>query len=63
MSADSTTGIALISLGFIVGGYFVLAGLFYVIVYRPARSERRARGSQADRARGDGDIDPPPEGK
>ena len=37
----NTTGLALISLAFIVGGYVLIAGLWYFMVYRPSRRERR----------------------
>ncbi|MGI8623839.1 MAG: hypothetical protein ACR2NB_10250 [Solirubrobacteraceae bacterium] len=43
--ADNTTGIAVISLTIIVGGYLLVASLWYLMVYRPSR-QRRAREQQ-----------------
>ena len=39
----NTTGIALISLAFIVGGYVLVTALWYLMVYRPSRRERRSQ--------------------
>lgn len=38
--ADSTVGIAVISLVFIVGGYLLVGVLWYLMVRRPSRDER-----------------------
>ena len=39
----NTTGIALISLAFIVVGYVLVTALWYLMVYRPSRRERRSQ--------------------
>ena len=55
-AAQSTTGIALISLVFIVGGYLFIGGLWYVMVKRPGSEERRAlEEREADRHERPGD--------
>lgn len=35
--------VALISLVFLLGGYLLVAGLWYVMVYRPSRRDRSGR--------------------
>lgn len=42
-------GLAAVAMVSIVGGYVVLGALFYVIVLRPGRQERRAREAAAAR--------------
>jgi hypothetical protein len=50
-ASEHTVAIAIISLVVIVGGYLLLAGLFYVMVYRPRRDERRAQELDSERER------------
>ena len=42
MAAQNTVGIAILSAVILAGGYAVVVGLWYLMVYRPAREERRA---------------------
>lgn len=42
--------VALISLVFIVGGYALLAALWYLMVYRPSRRDRAAGQADANRS-------------
>jgi len=47
VAAENTVGIAVISLVFIVGGYLLLAALWYLMVYRPSRRDRMERQTSA----------------
>ena len=51
-AVGGTVWIALISLAFIIGGYIAVAGLWYLMVYRPSRSDRAHEEptEQSDRA-------------
>jgi hypothetical protein len=42
VAAENTVGIAILSMVILAGGYAVVVGLWYLMVYRPARDERRA---------------------
>ncbi len=42
MAAQNTVGIAILSAVILAGGYAVVVGLWYLMVYRPSRDERRA---------------------
>ncbi len=46
-AAGSTAGITLISLAFLLGGYLLVAALWYLMVYRPSRrdSSQRKKGA------------------
>lgn len=52
VGAANTVGVAVISLVFMVGGYLLLAVLWYLMVYRPSRRERLAREQRLARGRG-----------
>jgi hypothetical protein len=53
VAAENTVGIAILSAVILAGGYAVVVGLWYLMVYRPSRAERRAaeepRREPADR--------------
>ena len=40
MAAEHTVGIAILSMAILVGGYAVVFGLWYLMVYRPSRERR-----------------------
>lgn len=42
VAAENTVGIAILSAVILAGGYAVVVGLWYLMVYRPSRDERRA---------------------
>ena len=47
VAAENTVGIAILSAVILAGGYAVVVGLWYLMVYRPSRDERRAAESRA----------------
>lgn len=47
--AGSSLAIALISLVFLLGGYLLVAGLWYVMVYRPSRRDQSERKTPTGR--------------
>jgi hypothetical protein len=51
VAAENTVGIAILSLVILAGGYAVVVGLWYLMVYRPSRDERRAADERAGAAR------------
>ncbi|MEP6954365.1 MAG: hypothetical protein ABI950_09925 [Solirubrobacteraceae bacterium] len=42
MAVENTVGIAVISMVILGGGYLFVGALWYLMVYRPSREERRA---------------------
>ncbi len=42
-AAVSTAGVTLISLVFLLGGYLLVAALWYLMVYRPSRRDSSQR--------------------
>ena len=47
MAVENTLGLAVVSMAILAGGYLLVVGLWYLMVYRPAREERRA-GAEPD---------------
>ena len=41
VAAENTVGIAIVSMAILAGGYVIVVGLWYLMVYRPSREERR----------------------
>jgi hypothetical protein len=48
VAAENAVAIAVIALVFIVGGYVLLAWLWYVLVRKPSREERAAQHGARD---------------
>ena len=48
VAAENTTGIAIIALVFIIGGYLLLMALWYLMVYRPGRQAAAAERDDPD---------------
>ena len=41
MAAENTAGLAILSMAILFGGYLVVVGLWYLMVFRPSREKRR----------------------
>ena len=52
VAAENTVGIAILSAVILAGGYAVVVGLWYLMVYRPSREER-LRADEPDRGPSD----------
>jgi len=53
---EDKVGVAAVSLLVIVAGYLFLAGLFYLMVYRPGRRERQERQRRASQQEPDAEA-------
>ena len=47
VAVENTVGIAVVSMVILGGGYLLVGALWYLMVYRPSREERRALAERA----------------
>ena len=58
VAVENTVGIAVISMVILGGGYLFVGALWYLMVYRPSREERRALAERTSSPAPAGDSEP-----